>query len=388
MKLALKPISINSNDYFAISMLSLAAFSCAFFGSIAIERVLPQFQFIFFLSRLFSGVSCLLAIVSILLNYKTQWFLILSLVGMQTYAFVGVWLLALYEMSFVQVSFAFLFVKKLNAKITLQISTFFLILIFASYPLQSYLGWQKVLPIRDDFIAVAVVFTVMAIFTKKFIFDIDQKINLKQARYAFIGKEAIRTFEQVQKLIDQYTLSFKADIPDISKKTNAFDRHLFDMQNDLNQIQNAVKNINRLVISDFAVEPDQNFDLSSCLNMARFMLRHQLSNVEFVLNLDSGTNLNNKRLLSVFFNLILNSIEAFKVYQTNDPKIFIKLESNTLIYTDNAISGSLRKEIQFKNENNFGSKIGREMIFHDLQQMSLNHNFKIHKENYQYEIHL
>jgi C4-dicarboxylate-specific signal transduction histidine kinase len=143
-------------------------------------------------------------------------------------------------------------------------------------------------------------------------------------------------------------------------------KELEELETELTNVSKTLKQMNRLILNDS--EKNQ-VALSTVLDQALDMLKYRLADIHIELDASLGKkiNIDIDRLRSIFFNLLINSIDAFEKNNLKSKNIRINFEKKLIIYEDTAggFTQNVRNDEFFKEN----SSLGLSLIQYDLEQI-------------------
>lgn len=367
------------NIQYDVLMILISSLSATIFFAIESERIHPEYISIFQLSRAFTFISCVFFFLRLIYDPKPTLSVIYFSIIMHLYAFVGIWLLPLYEISYIQVSIGLLFMKNTSSKTNQIISGIFLVFILVSYIIMDHIHWQRPIPMRSDYIFTALFFPIIVYCIYRYVILIERMQNEKNLRFNIIGQNANKILHDTELLLNKPLQTSK----DFQKENKDPKTYAFMIYEEIKALQDQVKNMNRLVIPKNKID---NMTIENCINEAIRFIKIKFKNIQFnIIHCDQKLTADQDRMVSVFFNLILNSIEQFEIRRVENPIINIEFKNNIIHYHDNAMKTT--NEINLpKKMNQKNSGLGIELIRHDLEMMNLKLDSQFDKNGYIYYI--
>lgn len=198
-------------------------------------------------------------------------------------------------------------------------------------------------------------------------------------RFSALGRQTVQIAHDLKGLLGAPVLYIE-DIKskDEVKNNHALIRTLDLMAEDLEKMRSVLLSLNKMITSN---EPNRDFTFSACAEKVLFLLKSRLSGVEIKIENDCRIFGQEHRLESILFNLMINSVEAFKKNKTKNPMIQISCANKKISYRDNA--GSISDDVfnALQRGDSITTKhdsvgMGLTIIRHDLEHLKLSHSFE------------
>lgn len=347
------------------------------------SRLALENQPLFFYGKMFFGF------VGIGLGYKfyrdglSDFWAALFMANFGAYCVYYVWLAPLYEIAFLQGAIATSFFSMRRQWIYPLIWGFTMICIMVSYPLQD--RWGVVLPPVDrlDWYWASTIFFLMGWFIHKFAIGTYRKDQDRLLRFGVIGKETTRLTHDLKGLLSSPLIMVDA-LRDQSQKISpdVLEKQLLLLANDMENVREVLRSIHRLVNVD---ELRVSVDILASLQSAMKVLERRLQGVRIQLPERKTVYGNADRMHSIFFNLFLNSVEAFETKAHKSPEIVVRWEEATLVFSDNA--GVEDSDKATRSSKDHGSGLGLELIRSDLQEIEANFDISFNQTSTVIKIH-
>jgi signal transduction histidine kinase len=281
------------------------------------------------------------------------------------------WFLPLYEIAYFQcaIGSAFLRFKRPWIFPTVFFATF--VGVIVTYQLQD--NWHWVLPeiTRTDWVFTVFLFFVLAWCIQKFAIRAQALERDRLLRFSIIGQETTRLTHDLKGLLSSPLLileSFKNKDPQSSPEFQ--ERQMSLLIHDMDNVRETIKGIHSLVVHQDKIEQ---VDLNEVIQSSMKVLERRLASIDIQWPQESFVLAKRDRLHSVFFNLFLNSLEAFERSGIREnKKIEIFWRNKTLVFQDNAGGILLGDRASSKG---IGSGLGLELVQYDLVRM--NARFKL-----------
>ena len=231
------------------------------------------------------------------------------------------------------------------------------------------IGWTRPATSREDYIFILLFFSII-IYCVYYYVVLNEKLQQeKNARFRFIGEQSQAILSEIDRMmIIPLQISQKMKNNESNKISSNPSELLYS---EFVQIKSLFKNINRLIIPE---NDSEIVSIKSCIEEAQKLLKFKKSHVTMnLINCEKSIEASHNRMVSVFFNLIMNSTDEFEKRNTHNPQINIECFDHSIVYTDNAVSNAL--DLNDFNQNTalttYKSGIGIEMIRHDIEMMKL-----------------
>lgn len=281
------------------------------------------------------------------------------------------WFLPMYEIAYFQcaIGAAFLRFKRPWIFPTLFFMAF--LAMVGTYQLQDNLNWALPPITRMDWIFTIFIFFILAWCIQKFAIHAQAQERDRLLRFSIIGQETTRLTHDLKGLLSSPLLileSLRNKDPELSPEFQ--ERQMSLLMQDMDNVRETIKGIHRLVVHQDKIE---NINLSEVIQSSMKVLERRLASIEIKWPENSIVTAKRDCLHSVFFNLFLNSLEAFERNgMRENKKIEIFWRNKTLIFQDNA--GGMSSQIG-DSAKGLGSGLGLELVQNDLIRM--NARFKL-----------
>ncbi|AFY00129.1 ATP-binding protein [Bdellovibrio bacteriovorus] len=329
-------------------------------------RVEPHLQSIFLASKLgfillTLGISAFF-FFSRRLEADTPRFILF--VACIAYCLSMMWFLPLYEAAYLQCAIGCAFIKTKRQWLFPSVFGFGMLGFLAMYELQDQLNWTVPPPSRKDWITIILFFFILTWIIQKYAINTSRREKERLMRLSRIGHETQRLLHDVKGMLSSPILLFESINADASQWT--FEGYKAQVQN-LNSEMKHVRDVLRSV--NLMSKPQKDIRevcVSQAFGNACQILERRLKNIETSSLPSRMVQSDEDVLRSVFFNLLLNSMEAFERKKTVSPAIKVFWKNETLIYQDNA--GTLSSDVRDEGGN---SGIGLEIIHADLHDLGI-----------------
>ncbi|MGE9745760.1 ATP-binding protein [Bdellovibrio bacteriovorus] len=286
-----------------------------------------------------------------------------------SYCLIMIWFLPLYEFAYIQCALGCAFVKTRRTWMFPTIFGLTALGYIITYQIQDQLQWQIPPATRKDWVLTVLVCFALAWVIQRYAVSANRRDKERLLRLSRIGHESHRLLHDVKGMISSPLMIFES-LSSTHQRWTAEDykkqigqlaeemRHVRDVLKSINQISRSSKDPSPLCIrAAFA----SNYQI---LERRLRRARVQLPEARTVLS-DEGI------LRSAFFNLLLNTVEAFERNQTQNPYIDIQWDQDTLIYQDNAGAADTG------TDQNGNSGLGLEVLRADLESLGIVHRINI-----------
>lgn len=349
------------------------------------SRLAPTLAGQFIALKVFYGITACLLAWSFYQKPWTDLKITLTFLLGASYPIVFMWYAPLYEVAYFQIAIGCsFFYPKRRWPYPLTFGAG-LVGLTASKYFQLEMDWKIPEPLALDFYWSALVFFMLGWIIHRYAVVNQKKEQERLSKYSQIGVTTTRVIHDIKGLLSSPLLlieALKSGQNHLSNEDLA--RQLEFLESDLSKVRDVIKSMNSLVQPSTQAK---DISLVETIESARVALDRRLSHVQIELPVDRRLWSCDIRLKSVFFNLFLNSIEAFELNQvmSSDPhvestkkNIQIFWQGNHLIYEDNAGSTSMAKK--------HGGGIGLELITMDLDSLGTRHRSKITNSGFRMEL--
>lgn len=348
---------------------------CILLAFVEASRVFPHQYDLYMISKMIFGVIGIGLAVYFYFYEATDLPLTISMVTFVLYCVLYIWLMPLYEAAYLQTAIGSAFYKLRRRWLFFVVFGLGLIGIFVSYAIQDSMGWTIPPVDRVDWQWVVSIFFILAALIQHFAIGVRRHEEDRLMRFSVVGVETTKLIHDLKGLLASPLLI----IDDLKEQKQQLSSEQIQNQmtllaQDMNHIQNVIKSIHRLVIQQDELK---SLNLNESIAGALSLLERRLSHVSVNLPEERTIEAYPNRLHSVFFNLLLNSIEAFDRNKTQKPEIRMSWEGSRFHYQDNAGGFSFSDRSSKGADAGFGIA----MLENDLRKM--NARLKIHPEKNQ-----
>lgn len=259
---------------------------------------------------------------------------------LMVYIISMMWFMPVYEAAYFQISLASAFLPFKRSWLHPVISFFGMIGILTNYYLQDSIQWTLPAVSRADWISIIVITFALAFVIQNFVIASHRRDQENLRRFGVIGRDAARLTHDLKGLISSpmLLLEFLRDKKN-SLPPEAYEQQMNLLIDDMNHIREKVISINRLALTNGSAS-DSNINL--IITKVTKLLVRRLSHIDISLPEERVVKGNAEILHSIFFNLFINSIQAFEKKESlEQAKIEIYWLKNHLYFKDNA--GGLSK---------------------------------------------
>lgn len=340
----------------AVAAMAFIAIVLVSFGQY--DRIVPAYRDIFIACRVFFS----LAIFAFVIYFWKKDFddiagSIFTIILLQ-YVLVMMWFMPLYEIAYIQVAMGTAFFRFRRTWIHTVLLGAGLVCLIATYKVQAHFAW--VLPPIEqmDWIFSMVVLFAVTACVQKFAISSFQKDADNLRRFGVIGRDAARLTHDLKGLLSSPMLileSFRDK--SLNFPPDFYERQMSYLISDMDKVRETIKGINRLAVVSVKFET---ISVNSVLQGAVGLLERRLQDIKITMPDDRVVTASSEHLHSIFFNLLINSIQAFERYEKQQgQEIHISWEGNTLQFRDNA--GGLKTAV---------AGLGLELVKSDSQLMN------------------
>lgn len=286
-----------------------------------------------------------------------------------SYVVSMMWFMPLYEAAYFEMSIGCAFLGFKRGWIHPLLSFLGFVAIIVTYRIQDHIGWTLPAWDRQDWIATVAIFFGLSWAIQKFAITAHRRDADNWRRFGVIGRDAARLTHDLKGLLSSPMLILES----LKNKNMALTEEFYERQislliKDMEHVRETMKGIIRLAIVD---EKIQSVDVNHTIENVFSLLERRFKKIEISKPEKRIVSGNSERLHSIFFNLAINSLQAFEERKRGDgSKIEIYWEKDTLIFKDNA-GGISEKYIN-------GQGLGLELIRSDVLMMGA--EFKIYSE--------
>ena len=287
---------------------------------------------------------------------------------MAVYTVINNWFLPLYEFAYFECAIACAFLHPRRRWIFPICWGAGAAGIIYSYQLQADWHWVKPAAAQSDWIWSIFFLFAVAWVIHQFALRQLRRETEKRLRYSLIGRESTRLVHDLKGLLGSPLMLLESLKSARDRKDTDYIFATADLlQQDLVQVREVLAQLNRLVIINNALVPT---DITGLLQEAANVLRYRLHGVEIEYPEPRTLPVAPERLHSVFFNLYLNSVEAFQQNEVQNPRIRIFWKKNVLNFCDNA-GGIKLLPGQASTKRTGSGGLGLEIILSELESMSV-----------------
>lgn len=338
------------------------------------SRVHPQYQSFFFWSKILYGLLSISQGLYIYAYGLSETTIAILFANMISYCWVMMWFAPLYEFAYLQIAVGCSFIRLKRDWIFPVAFGIGLVGYYVNYGIQDHLGWTLPPATRSDFVWIMFIVFMLSWFIQKFAIGAMRSEQDRHRRFSLIGREATRLTHDIKGLISSPMLivdSLRQKDRVLSLKD--YENQMVLLADDMENIREVLKSIQRLVtIDDLITMVDVNEALQGPLKV----FARRLSKVQLVIPEARTIMGNPNRLHSLFFNLLLNSIEAFERNKTPAPEIHMSWRENIFIFIDNAGGLESNSVKGSKSSKGFGAGLGLDIVRTDLEKMDASFRIK------------
>jgi signal transduction histidine kinase len=287
------------------------------------------------------------------------------------YVLTFMWFTPMYETAYLQIALCCSFIRLRRTWLYTFVFFLGLLGILLTYVVQDSLGWKTIAPARADWVWIMVIFFLISALVHKFAVSVDQKERDRMARFGLIGMESSRIIHDLKGLLSSPLMIVEL-LQSRGKQLQpeVFERQMVLLHTEMEKIREMIKSINRLVVVDDTISP---VNILATIEAPMKILDRRLKHVTVQLPDDRLVQGNPERMQSIFFNLFINSIEAFEDAKIALPEIKMSWRGNTLVVTDNG-GGLKDHQLPTKSTKAGGSGLGLQLVEADLERMGAKFN--------------
>lgn len=279
------------------------------------------------------------------------------------YCLSMMWFLPLYEAAYLQCAIGCAFVKTRRQWLFPAIFGSGIVGFIAVYEAQDLLHWSIPPPSRKDWITIILFFFLLTWLIQKYAINTSRRDKEKLLRLSRIGHETQRLLHDVKGMLSSPILIFESINDDNSQWTfEGYKAQVKNLSNEMKHVRDVLRSINlmskpQLEMGDVCI--------SRAFANAVQILERRLMHVQLHAPESRVVHSDEDVLRSVFFNLLLNSLEAFERNKAESPAIRVSWSNGDLLYQDNAGTAGVSE----KDGGNSG--IGLELASTDLNNMGV-----------------
>ena len=329
-------------------------------------RVTPELQNIYFNLKMLYAVLGFSFAVYFYYKDGSDAIYAFFMAMLASYCLVFMWFAPLYEVAYLEVAIAASFFKLRLRWIFPTIFGLCLLGILFTYYQQDKMGWILPPIIRADWYATIVIFFILTWSIHQFALGAHLKEKERLSRFGVVGKEATRLTHDIKGLLSSPILTLDAlRSQQQFFSPEEFEKQLVLLAEDLKNVSGMIKSIHRLVHIEGQACP---VEIVQILQAPLIVLERRLRDVKITLPENKVVMANPDRLHSIFFNLFLNSIEAFEKKKITKPCIEIFWEGKCLVIRDNG--GSLQKNNMTEEQHTeLGTNLGLTLVKIDVERI-------------------
>lgn len=276
-----------------------------------------------------------------------------------SYCLIFMWLTPMYEIAYLQVAIGSAFFRLRRPWIFPLLFGSGFVGVLSNHYWQTKLKWPLPSVTQSDWAFAVFVFFALAWAIQKYVIGTFRREQERLARFAAIGKEATRLIHDIKGLLSSPILLIDALNEQARRAPSGpYDEQLRLLAKDMDGVRDVAKSINRLVLLNDQVE---SVDVRMSIEDSLRILERRLHHVHVNLPESRWIRGNHERLQSIFFNLMLNAIEAFESAGTLNPRIDISWNGPALEFRNNC---------EFENiQKTHGTGLGLEIVAEDLEKI-------------------
>lgn len=348
-------------DWFPLLCSGIFATLCIYYAATDTQRALPAMQETYFYLKWACAILGFGFCGYFYFFESNDFALGLLMVMFAVYTVSHMWLMPLYENAFLQTAIASSFFNMRRRWIFPVVFGACLAAMIYTYHLQDLWGWRIPEATRKDWIASIVIFFLAAWFIQLFALGTYRREQERLSRFSIIGAEATRLIHDIKGLLSSPLLIVDSLRSGRKISNEEFESQMVYLARDMENVREMIKSIHRLVRIE---EVESEVDIAEAARSSARLLERRMQHVHIQMPEARKIVTSGDRLHSVFFNLFLNSLEAFEDSKVKDARIDMHWEGNILYFVDNA--GGLDNR---RAQKAHGSGLGLALAKADLAKM-------------------
>ncbi len=326
--------------------------------------IAPQLQNLYVVLKFLFAIVAMIFAAYFYLREPDDTVFALFMIMISIYCLVFMWFAPLYEVAYLEAAIASSFFRLRRKWLYPLIFGSCLVGIFITYFIQDGINWQLRPIDRSDWYSTIISFFLVAWFIQQFALVAHQREKERLSRFGVIGKEATRLTHDIKGLLSSPILMLEAINAQQKASSDRHEAQVQELSNHLKTVSEMIKSIHRLIHVEGAPE---RVNVNRVLLTSLAALEPRLRGIKITLPQDRTLWANPERLHSIFFNLFLNSIEAFEKNKISDPSIEIYWGGNSLIIKDNA--GGTALHLLDSHSNDLGPGLGLKLVKIDIEHI-------------------
>lgn len=333
--------------------------------SLEVDKVPSSYQELFLVLKLFFGCLGLLqGIYFFFFGFSDRGAAVIFS-QMVVYSLLMMWFAPIYEVAYFQCAIGCSFLTLRRSWIYPTIYGIGLIGIFINYEAMEYYQWKSPVATKEDWIGISIVFFLLSWCIQKYAIGSYRKEQDRLARFSVIGKETTKLTHDIKGMLSSPLLIIDSlHAKDGTISVDTYRSQMKHLAKDMENVHSVLRSIHRLVTVG---EEVRKVSLLESWQSPLQILSRRLAHIQLSMPEDKMILGNQDRLNSIFFNLLLNSIEAFENAKQEKPFIKVYWENMFLVYEDNAGGVVLPKTSDTTKEN--GSGLGLQLVRNDMEKM-------------------
>lgn len=342
-----------SYPVYATLLFSIFSFSHAL---IEADRFAGAAKPVFVAAKLLFGIAGFYAGYEYWRRPDRDWISVYFFTVTVVYSIFFMWLAPLYEVAYLQCAIGCAFIRVQNRNLFVYIFGLGLLGIYATYFFQDRMGWTVPPAARVDWLFITIIFFLLTWMIQKYAVRAFRNQEDRLSRLSLVGTEASILLREVEaRLQTPLDLAHSATEEEMAGL-------LQTIQAELKVAQTTLKSFRATTGLAGAITE---FDLIALWSETLDRLRSRLKNVEVSLPKAQAIVTSDREILrSVFFNLLLNSIEFAEAKQRAIKRLEISWRDGVLSYSD---GGKISSVAQPAADRGMGLNIIRE----DLKRLGI-----------------
>ncbi|MBY0452772.1 MAG: hypothetical protein K2P92_07030, partial [Bdellovibrionaceae bacterium] len=329
-------------SYPALAMLLMST-CCVLFTFTEYHRVFPHLQLLFLQLKIF---LCFVGIFLTALTFYTKpndFLTACMMLYCVAYCVSLMWFAPLYEIAYLQCAIGCAFFSTRRIWIFPTIFGLGLVGIEVSYFLQDRSRWMLPPVDRVDWIWSMTIIFLLSIIIRQFALQSRTKEAMYNLRFSQIGRETTRILHDVKGMLSVPRLRIENILFKGGPIDEALLKDLQALESEISAVAINLKHLNRLVetkVENERISPQIVFTEAYNLLHYRFKEISVQNDIPSTITINTNSNL----MRSVFFNLLVNTLDAFDRRPYKKSWIQLSFKNNMIIYEDNA-GGMLKTEL-------------------------------------------
>lgn len=274
------------------------------------------------------------------------------------------WILPLYETAYVQCALGCAFFKTTRKWLFPTIFGLGVLGFAITYEAQEALSWQLPPVTRKDWVTIVLFFFLVTWVIQKYAINKSHQENERLLRLSRIGHDSQRLLHDLKGMLSSPILLFESMNADTGNQSvEAYKEQIRTLNDEMKHARDMLKSIN---LMSKPKHTRKNVCVAQVFNDAAHILRRRLAPVQIHPPESRQVHTEEDVLRSVFFNLILNTLEASERNKVLQPSIRLSWNDDVLTYQNNAGS-----DFTNNNDNPGSSGLGLDLLVADLNSLGI-----------------